>query len=79
VFLKTYKADPGKTYPDMGCSYETFASAEMLEIETLGPLTNLSRGEWIEHVERWTLKKDQIPQYCTDESLDEVLSGWPAW
>ena len=79
VFLKTYEADASRIYPDMGCSYETFASAEMLEIETLGPLTTLSQHEWVEHVERWTLKKAETPQYCTDESLEKVFSGRLAW
>lgn len=71
VFCKRYEADPSKTYPDMGCSYETFASAEMLEIETLGPLETLAQGYWAEHTERWVLYRDfqSFDQY-SDEVLD---------
>jgi hypothetical protein len=36
AFVKRAKADPAKTYPDFGCSFETFTNNEFLEIETLG-------------------------------------------
>ena len=38
-----------------GASYETFTNADMLELETLGPLVRLGPGEAVEHVERWEL------------------------
>jgi len=73
LFLKSYAADPSLPYPDMGCSYETFASADMLEIETLGPLTVLQPGEWVSHTERWWLHKGiSIPEW-TDAALDQAL------
>ena len=31
--------DASKTYPDFGCSFETFTNADFLEMETLGPMT----------------------------------------
>ncbi|MDE3198978.1 MAG: hypothetical protein KGN84_21695, partial [Acidobacteriota bacterium] len=75
LFLKFYKADAGKAYPDMGCSYETFTSAEMLEIETLSPLVTLQQGAWAEHVERWVLHRNvALPDRYTDETLDRVLT-----
>ena len=74
MFLKRYDADPSKTYPDMGCSYETFASAGMLEIETLGPLTTLNPGDWAEHTESWSLHHDIHVTQWTDRALDEILS-----
>jgi hypothetical protein len=73
LFVKRYRADPAKTYPDMGCSYETFADAEMLEIETLGPLTAVGPGEWLEHVEHWSLHRDVTVPEWTDEALDRAL------
>ncbi len=39
VFIKRAKANPTATYPDFGCSMETFTNNEFLEIETLGPMT----------------------------------------
>lgn len=55
LFVKTFTWQAGATYPDMGCSVETFTNADMLEVETLGPLTTLRPGERVEHVEEWYL------------------------
>jgi hypothetical protein len=73
LFIKRYKADPSRTYPDFGCSYETFTNADMLEIETLGPLAKVAPGATVEHIERWSLHKNvRIPAW-TDAELDKVL------
>jgi len=73
MFVKRYDADKTKTYPDMGCSYETFASEGMLELETLGPMTEVEPDGWLEHTERWSLHRGvQITEW-TDESLDRVF------
>jgi hypothetical protein len=71
--VKRTKADPSKTYPDFGCSFETFTNAEFLEIETLGPMTELRPGQTVEHAERWTLFRDVKPAALTDEGLDDVV------
>ena len=73
MFVKRCDADASKLYPDMGCSYETFASAEMLEIETLGPLTTLQPDEWVQHTEYWVLYRNVDVNNWTDEELDRVL------
>jgi hypothetical protein len=73
LFLKQLKADPKKHYPDFGCSYETFSNADMLELETLGPLVTVKTGGSLEHVEHWTLHKNiKIGSY-TDDALDKVF------
>jgi hypothetical protein len=41
-FLKTVATEPGATYPDRGCNYETFSKDEFIELETLGPLRTLA-------------------------------------
>ncbi len=73
LFLKSYRADSALPYPDMGCSYETFASADMLEIETLGPLTVLQPGEWVSHTENWWLHRGVSISEWTDQGLDSAL------
>ena len=78
VFLKRYQADPSKTYPDMGASYETFTNADFLELETLGPMTKLAPGQTVEHVERWTLHKLKLERLDDDE-LDRVLLPLTRW
>ena len=73
LFVKTYRADAAARYPDFGCSFETFTNHEMLELETLGPVCRVLPGEWIEHVERWTLQRAAAPSVWTDEALDQIL------
>lgn len=73
VFLKRYDADPAKTYPDFGCSFETFTNAEFLEMETLGPLQRVAPGASATHVERWSLHKDVRISAWTDAGLDRAL------
>jgi len=69
LFVKTFRYDAGASYPDMGCSVEAFTNREMLEIETLGPLTNIASGQAVEHVETWRLFRD-VPMPHTDADVD---------
>jgi len=73
LFIKRCDADPARPYADIGCSYETFTRDDMLELETLGPLTRLSTGASLEHIERWTLHRDVHVEAFTDAELDRVL------
>ena len=74
AFVKRTKADAAKTYPDFGCSFETFTNNEFLEIETLGPMTEVQPGQTVEHAEHWALFRDVKPNVLTDEELDRVLA-----
>ena len=74
AFLKRTKADPAKTYPDFGCSFETFTNNEFLEIETLGPMTDVQPGQTVEHTEHWALFRDVKPNSLTDEELDRAFA-----
>ena len=44
LFIKQATADADAEYPDFGCSFETFTNNEMLELETLGPLSQVAPG-----------------------------------
>jgi hypothetical protein len=73
LFIKRYSADPAKSYPDFGCSFETFTNADFLELETLGPVHAVKPGETVEHVERWSLHRNiSIPSW-TDAAIDRVI------
>jgi hypothetical protein len=74
AFVKRTKADAAKTYPDFGCSFETFTNNEFLEIETLGPMTEVQPGQRVEHTEHWMLFRDVKPNALTEEELDRVLA-----
>lgn len=73
LFLKRTAADPDKKYPDFGCSFETFTNNEMLEMETLGPVTTVGSGAAVTHTERWSLHRDIRISSWTDEELDRIL------
>ncbi|MCL6546594.1 MAG: hypothetical protein K6T61_15340 [Bryobacteraceae bacterium] len=73
LFLKRYAAFPGKTYADMGASFEMFTNGDMLELETLGPLSRLKPGETVEHVEIWSLHRGIKIDRFDDATLDRVL------
>jgi hypothetical protein len=55
LFVKRFQPVAGAAYPDLGSSVEVFTNSDMLEVETLGPITELSPGTSVEHVEDWYL------------------------
>ncbi|MCY4537333.1 MAG: hypothetical protein OXE52_03790 [Chloroflexi bacterium] len=73
LFLKTFDYVEDAIYPDRGCSVEVFFNEEFLEVETLGPLTQLAPGASIEHRESWQLFRDIPPLERDDEISDCVL------
>jgi len=70
AFIKRASAIPGETYPDFGCSFETFTNNEFLEMETLGPLTKLAPGKTAEQVEHWSLHRNVKLADLTDDAID---------
>jgi hypothetical protein len=48
-----------------------------LELETLGPLTKLAPGATVEHIERWSLRKNVKIAKWTDGDLDKALASVP--
>jgi hypothetical protein len=73
VFVKRTTPDPSKTYPDFGCSFETFTNNEFLEVETLGPLTKVAPGKSVELVEHWGLFRNVKLSAFTDDELDSTI------
>jgi hypothetical protein len=55
LFVKRFEYRDGVHYPDNGVNFETFTNEDMLEIESLGPMTTLSPGKTVEHTETWEL------------------------
>ena len=69
LFVKRFACKPGRAYPDMGCNAEFFTNADMLEVESLGPLVNLRPGRKVEHVEDWHLFAD-VPTISSEADVD---------
>jgi len=44
ILIKKFDYDPDVVYPDYGCNNETYINGNLLEIETLGPLTKIPPG-----------------------------------
>jgi len=73
VFIKRAQANPGETYPDFGCSFETFTNNEFLEMETLSPLTKLAPGKTAEQVEHWSLHRNVKLTELSDDAIDAAI------
>jgi hypothetical protein len=74
LFVKKAHYENAALYPDGGCNFETFTNADMLEVESLGPVVNLGPGDTVTHVEDWYLF-DNVSFEDTDESLDETVGA----
>ena len=72
LFVKRFTPSTTARYADYGCAVEAFTNADMLEIETLGPLVTLAPGTSIEHVEHWLLLRD-IPEPHGDAEFEAIV------
>jgi hypothetical protein len=72
LFLKTFTHQPGVEYPDHGVSAEMFTNGDILEVETLGPLSRLDPGQSVEHWENWFLF-DSISAPAGDSDVDRNI------
>jgi hypothetical protein len=73
LFVKSFEYRAGERYPDGGVNYETFTNADMLEMESLGPLQTLDPGRSVEHAETWELHRVD-PHRFDDDVLPRVRS-----
>jgi hypothetical protein len=71
VLMKRYPARPDAVYADMGCNTETYTDSEIIEVETLGPLTKLPTGGSVDHPEEWLLAR--VDCGSTDDEIDSSL------
>jgi hypothetical protein len=71
AFIVRYGYDPAATYADMGCNTETYTDPEMLEVETLGPLTKIEPGGYVDHMESWSLARVECGS--SDADIDARL------
>ena len=72
LFVKRFDYQPRVSYPDLGCMAEVWTDAEMLELETLGPLVQLAPKAAVEHVEHWFLFRD-VPVPTSDADVDRFI------
>ena len=75
IFRKSYDTNhPDGTYPDGGCSFETYTNENMIEVESLSELKTVKPNEVSELTESWSLyKKPCEVDFRNDESIDRML------
>jgi len=73
LFIKRCQAGPNAPYPDFHCSFEIFTNGDFLELETLGPLTDLAPGATVEHIERWSLHKNVKLAALNEGEIDRII------
>ncbi|MBN1588769.1 MAG: hypothetical protein JW888_04575 [Pirellulales bacterium] len=73
LYVKKNLYQEGATYPDHGCTFETFTNASMLELEGLGPMAKLApNGGSVDYREDWYLF-DGVKADSTDASIDATV------
>lgn len=55
LFVKESRYQKGMEYPDRGASHQIYCNPDLIELETLGPVTRLEPGETVGHSEIWTI------------------------
>ena len=76
AFVKEFAYDPAATYPDGGSAVEVYAAVNSLELETLGPLAELSPGESAVHTETWRLVDGVDDPVGSDPPAAEVRDAF---
>jgi hypothetical protein len=77
LFVKSVPFFAEGIYPDLGCNFEAFTNAELLELETLGPLKRISAGETIVHQESWVVfSKVLIPDVQEETELLQAMEPY---
>ena len=53
LFRKTFEVQPNAMYPDNNSNAEIYCNSKFVELESLGPLSKVSPGALVSHVETW--------------------------
>jgi hypothetical protein len=61
LFIKSAALTPGAVYPDNNANFELYTDRNILELETLAPLTPVPPKSEVVHYETWLLLKESRP------------------
>ena len=74
MFIKRFELDDS-ICPDYDCNYESYTCGEMLEMESLSPLTVLEYNEFVIHNESFELYElEKIPDSHDEAAIAEALA-----
>jgi hypothetical protein len=71
LFVKRAAFDAQAAYYDFGSSSECYCNGKFIELETLAPISKLSPGSSVTHVETWELHADV--EYPENEDAVEAI------
>ena len=71
LFVVKTAVSAGKPHADLGVNTELFTNGDMLEVETLGPLTRIPPGGVAEHTEHWGLFPAKVEK--SEESIEQTV------
>jgi len=71
LFTKMFDYREGEVYPDYGCNNEIFFNSAFVELESLGPLSVIKPGEYVEHREHWMISRSSFNE--TEKSIEDTM------
>ncbi len=74
-FVKRFEHRMDAEYPDGGMSFESYTCPDFIEIESLSPFYTLKTGEWMEHTEKWELKRSESCDPRDQKAVAELVSS----
>lgn len=75
LFVKKFGYIENAVYPDNGCNFESYTNFEIMEIESLGPITKLNPDETVSYVEKWNLFCG-VEKPKTPEDVDKLVEKY---
>lgn len=76
MLIKRFKHSRDESYPDSGVSYETYINDNVIEMETLSPVTRLEYGSEAVHVETWSIEKGISLEGIDARSVDNLVKRY---
>jgi hypothetical protein len=76
VLVRRFAPLPWRSHPDLGCNTEVYIGSRFLELELLGPLTELAPGSTVELAESWEVQRvDPIVEGSALRALAESIGS----
>ena len=66
-FVKRFASKGDAQYPDFGCNSEVYCNDRFLELESLGPLTEIVPGQKVTHTETWEVHREMPQEFKGSE------------
>ncbi len=78
VFIKQFIFNKNYIYPDNNVNYETYTNGKILEMETVGELKKLNPQEELEHLELWSIYKneDGVPDMVDESEYARIVKKY---